>query len=97
MRWFRVFGRYVKVYSSGATGGSEMAKRRRFAPRLEAQVALEVLRLERTVQQIAAPHGVHPNQVSQWKREGLEEVFARAREERTAGRRAGFLETALGR
>ena len=43
-------------------------------------MALDALREERTVQQIAARHGVHPNQVSQWKRkarEGLEEVFER--------------------
>ena len=57
-----------------------MAKRRRFTWRFKAQVALEAPREERTVQQIAARHGVHPNQVSQWSRrarEGLEEVFER--------------------
>ena len=57
-----------------------MAKRRRLTPRFKAQVTPEALREERTVQQIAVRHGVHPNQVSQWKRkasEGLVELFER--------------------
>lgn len=40
---------------------------------------LEVLRRDKTVQEIAARHQVHPNQVSIWKLqavEGLGEVFA---------------------
>ena len=69
--WSRFFGQCVKVYANGGTGGSEMAKRRRFTPRFEAQVAQEALREERTVQQIAARHGVHPNQTSQWKRKAV--------------------------
>ena len=57
-----------------------MAKRRRFAAGFEACVAKEALRGDRTIQRIAARHGVHPNQVSQWKRkasEGLVELFER--------------------
>ena len=38
-----------------------MTKRRQFAPSFKAQAALEALREERTVQQIVAWHGVHPN------------------------------------
>ena len=43
------------------------------------RVALEALRGDRTVQEIAAKHQEHPNQVSTWKRQaidGLGEVFS---------------------
>ena len=54
-------------------------RRRRFTADFKKRVALEALRGDRTVQQIAARHEVHPNQVSLWKRQavdGLAEVFA---------------------
>lgn len=57
-----------------------MAKRRTFTAAFKARVAKEALRGDRTVRQIAGQHGVHPNQVSQWKRkasEGLVELFRR--------------------
>lgn len=53
--------------------------RRRFTGEFKARVALEALRGDKTVQEIAAKHKVHPNQVSTWKRQavdGLDEVFA---------------------
>ena len=57
-----------------------MAKRRKFTDQFKAQVALEALRGDRTIHEIAAKHQVHPNQVSTWKRhavEGMAGVFAR--------------------
>jgi transposase len=57
-----------------------MARRRNFTNHFKAKVALEALRGDRTIQEIAAKHQVHPNQVSQWKRqavEGMADVFAR--------------------
>ena len=54
-------------------------KRRRFSGEQKAKIALEALRGDRTLQEIAARHRVHPNQVSTWKRqamEGLSEVFS---------------------
>jgi len=56
-----------------------MAKRRRFTGQFKAKVALEALRGERPVQEIAAKYGVHPNQVSTWKKQavdGLSGVFS---------------------
>ena len=53
-------------------------KRRRFSGEQKAKIALEALRGERTLQEIASRHQVHPNQVGAWKRqaiEGLAEVF----------------------
>ena len=56
-----------------------MTKRRRFSDKFKATVALEALRGDRTVQEIAAKHRVHPTQVTAWKRqaiEGLTGVFS---------------------
>ena len=56
-----------------------MTTRRRFTAEFKARVALEALRGDRTVQEIAARHQVHPNQVSMWKRQamdGLSAVFS---------------------
>ena len=39
-----------------------MTKRRRFTPDFKAKVALEALRGDRTIQEIAARHKVHQNQ-----------------------------------
>jgi len=49
-----------------------MAKRRRFTGQFKAKVALEALRGERPVQEIAAKYGVHPNQVSTWKKQAVD-------------------------
>ncbi len=57
-----------------------MPKRRTFTAAFKSRVAMEALRGDRTVQQIAARHQLHPNQVSQWKRtasERLAELFER--------------------
>ncbi|EAV40691.1 transposase [Stappia aggregata IAM 12614] len=57
-----------------------MAKRRNFSDAFKAKVALEALRGDKTIQEIAAKYQVHPNQVSTWKRqavEGMADVFAR--------------------
>ncbi len=56
-----------------------MTKRRKFTPEFKAKVALEALRGDRTIQEIAARYEVHPNQVSTWKRQamdGLGDVFS---------------------
>ncbi|MEO9739360.1 MAG: transposase, partial [Nisaea sp.] len=57
-----------------------MAKRRNFSDAFKAKVALEALRGDNTIQEIAAKDQVHPIQVSTWKRqavEGMADVFAR--------------------
>ena len=61
------------------------SKRCRFSGELKAKVALEALRGERTLQEIASQHQVHPNQVGAWRRqviEGLVEVFWKGTERR---------------
>ena len=53
-----------------------MNKRRRFTADFKARVALEALRGDRTIQEIAAKHKVHPNQVSMWKRQAMDGLGA---------------------
>ncbi len=53
-----------------------MTKRRRFTADFKAKVALEALRGDRTIQEIAARYKVHPNQVSTWKRQAMEGLGA---------------------
>ena len=60
-------------------------KRRGFSGEQKAKIALEALRSDRTLQEIASRHQVHPNQVGAWKRqaiEGLSEVFSNGGERR---------------
>ena len=45
-----------------------MAKRRKFTDQFKVKVALEAPRGDKTVQEFAAKHQLHPNQVSTWKR-----------------------------
>jgi transposase-like protein len=40
----------------------------------KARVALEAIRGDRTVAEIAAAYGVHPNQISKWKKQALDEL-----------------------
>ena len=57
-----------------------MAKRRNFTDQFKAKIALEALRGDKTIQEIAAKHQLHPNQVSTWKRqavEGMADVFSK--------------------
>ena len=42
-------------------------KRQSFCKDFKAKVILEALREESTIQEIAVKHGVHPNQILQWK------------------------------
>ncbi len=49
-------------------------QRRQFNAGFKAKVALEAIKGQRTVQEIAATFSVHPNQVAQWKRQALENL-----------------------
>ena len=55
-------------------------KRQTFSKEFKAKVALEALREESTIQEIAVKHGVHPNQISKWKAQaitGMADLFER--------------------
>lgn len=55
-----------------------MTKRRRFTADFKARVALEAIRGEQTISELAARHGIHPNLITNWKRQatdGMASVF----------------------
>ena len=47
-------------------------KRRNFGPEFRARVALEALREEMTLAELAKKHDVHPNMISNWKKQIIE-------------------------
>ena len=47
-------------------------KRRNFSAEMKARIALEAIKNQRTIQEIASHYGVHPNQVTRWKRQAIE-------------------------
>lgn len=55
-------------------------KRQTFSKEFKAKVAIEALREDSTIQEIVVKHGVHPNQISQWKAQaiaGMADLFER--------------------
>jgi transposase len=65
-----------------------MTKRRSFSADRKAKVALEAIKGQRTVSEIAARYQIHPNLVTQWKKALLEhatDAFADARAKDRAG------------
>jgi transposase-like protein len=63
----------------------DMSKRprRNHAPAFKAKVALEAQRGEQTIVELAERYQVHPNQITEWKRQLLahaEEIFSKERE-----------------
>ena len=54
-------------------------QRRQFSGDLKAKIAVEAIKGQRTIQESASHYAIHPNQVTQWKKqlmEGAAEVFS---------------------
>ena len=63
-------------------------KRKRHSSQFKFQVALEATKESKTVSQLASEHNVHPNQVSQWKKQLLDDgpqLFLSKREQSVVG------------
>ena len=60
-----------------------MAQRRHFGAAFKAKVAIEAIKGQKTVNEIASAYEVHPIQVAQWKKEALEVLPAAMADGRT--------------
>ena len=72
-----------------------MNKRKEYSAEYKAKVVLEVLKEEKTLGEIASREGINPNQISNWKKEFLDNagrVFAQNKLEKEAARKIQELE-----
>ncbi len=63
-----------------------VGQRKRYSAALKAKVAIEAIKGQKTTNEIAAEYGVHPTQITQWKKQaldGLPDLFS-TRESRQA-------------
>jgi transposase len=70
-------------------------RRRKYPPELKAKVALEALREESTMTELAARYDVHPNLIANWKKKAREQVlasFSEKKERQEASREAELKE-----
>lgn len=49
-----------------------MGKRKRYSAEFKAKVALDAIRGEQTIAQLAAKHGIHPTMINAWKKQAIE-------------------------
>lgn len=49
-------------------------KRKRYTPEFKSQIVLEVLKEEKSMNEIASDHGIHVNQIRQWRKAFLEQM-----------------------
>ena len=62
--------------------------RRRFSAEFKAKVAVEAIRGERTISELATKHQLHSNQITQWKRQAIENL-AKAFDDRASDAQVG--------
>jgi len=77
-------------------------KRRQYDPQYKFRVALEAAKGTKTINQLASETGIHPNQISSWKRQLLDgggELFSRknARQEKIQAAHEAELYEQIGR
>jgi transposase len=65
-----------------------MKTSRRLSSEFKAKVALEAIPGERTISELATKHPLHPNQITQWKRQAIENM-AKAFDDRAKDAQVG--------
>ena len=58
-------------------------QRKQYSADLKAKIAVEAVKGQRTIQEIASHYSIHPNQVTQWKKQlldGASEIFSSGRD-----------------
>ena len=62
-------------------------QRKQYTGAFKAKIALEAIKGQRTVQELAAGYGIHPNQITNWKKQLIAEacdIFSGGRQRRDA-------------
>jgi len=65
--------------------------RKRYSPSLKANLVLQLLKEEKGLSELASEHGIHPNQLRDWKKtavEGLPSLFTREQKNKQAAETA---------
>jgi transposase-like protein len=70
MKWISKTRPEVKLQKAEPTSGEKLMskKRKQYSAQLKAKVALEAVRGEKTVAEIAAQHEINPPMIYHWKR-----------------------------
>jgi transposase-like protein len=58
----------------GMGGRGEKKQRKAHTSQLKARITLEAIKGQRTINEIAGDHELHPNLVNQWKRQAIEKL-----------------------
>ena len=77
-----------------------MQKRRKISADFKAKIALEAIKEQQTLQELAQKYEVHPNQISLWKQEFIKnasEVFAKGKKKDTEAVESTKLYEEIGR
>jgi len=72
----------VRGENQGDRRTVSMVKRKQYDSQFKATVALEAVKNEKTIAQIASDYSIHPNQVGKWKKQLLQvlpQVFSNRR------------------
>ena len=59
-----------------------MQKRKNHSDIFKARVALDAIKGQKTINELASEYGIHPNQIGQWKKkiiDGSSDVFSRGK------------------
>lgn len=49
-------------------------QRKRYSAEEKTKVAIEAIKGQKTLNELAAEYGVHPSQITQWKKQAVEEI-----------------------